>query len=110
MRWCAVASPTSDPFDRPAVERLAATLLAAMALLAVACVALALGADALPSGRAWSTRLLTWGRDAIVLAPLVSLGGVALRALRGQRRLGWFALAALAVTLLGMGVAMSHAA
>jgi hypothetical protein len=100
-----VASPTSDPFDRPAVERLAATLLAAMALLAVACVALGLAAHALARGDEWPTRFLAWGRDAIVLAPLVSLLGVALRAFAGQRRLGWFALAALAVTLVGMGLA-----
>jgi hypothetical protein len=100
-----VASPISDGFDRPAVERLAATLLAAMALLAVACVALGLAAHALARGGAWPTRLLAWGRDAIVLAPLVSLLGVALRAFARQRRLGWFALAALAVTLIGMGLA-----
>ncbi len=100
-----MASPTSESFDRPAVERLAAALLAGMALLAVGCVALGLGVQALAGRGEWPTRLLAWGRDAIVLAPLVSLGGVALRALRGQRRLGWFALAALVVTLAGMGLA-----
>lgn len=87
------------------MERLAATLLAAMALLAVGCVALGLVARALAPGGEWPTRLLAWGRDAIVLAPLVSLLGVALRAFARQRRLGWFALAALVVTLLGMGLA-----
>lgn len=103
-----MASPTSDAFDRPAVERLAAALLAGMALLAVLCVALGLGAQVLARGAmagAWATRFFAWGRDAIVLAPLVSLLGVALRAFRGQRRLAWFALAALVVTLVGMGLA-----
>jgi hypothetical protein len=100
-----VASPTSEAFDRPAVERLAATLLALMALLAVLCVALGLAAHALARAGGWPTRLLAWGRDAIVLAPLVSLLGVALRAFARQRRLGWFALGALVVTLVGMGLA-----
>ena len=52
-----MASPTSETFDRPAVERLAAALLAGMALLAVACVALGLVARAFAhdgaSGAAW---------------------------------------------------------
>jgi hypothetical protein len=87
------------------VERFAAALLAAMAVLAVACVALAVAAEALAWGGPWHARLLAWGRDAIVLAPLVALLGVALRAYGHQRRLAWFALAALGVTLAGMALA-----
>ena len=87
------------------MERFAAALLTAMAALAVACVAASPVLRALVPGNAWPGRLLAWGRDAIVLAPLVALSGVALRAFTQQRRLGWFALGALVVTLVGMGLA-----
>jgi hypothetical protein len=49
--------------------------------------------------------LFSLATNLVVLAPLVSLSGVALRAFPLQRRLGWFALGALLVTLLGMALA-----
>jgi hypothetical protein len=78
-----------------------------MAAVAVACVVVGLGLRWLGSGR-WSGAAEQWlslGPTLIVAAPLVSLSGVALRALRVQRRLGWFALGALLVTAVGMGLA-----
>jgi len=41
----------------------------------------------------------------VVLAPLVSLGGVTLGAMKSRRRLALVALATLVVTLVGMGLA-----
>jgi glucose-6-phosphate-specific signal transduction histidine kinase len=89
-----------------ALERLAGGLLALMVALTVTCVAAAVGLRWLGSGNpALGTRLLSLATGLVVLAPLVSLSGVALRALRVRRRLGWFAVGALLVTLLGMGLA-----
>jgi hypothetical protein len=99
-----VASPTSETTDLGAIERLAAMLLTVMALLALTSVAAGVGAMLLGRSR-FSPRLFGWGRDLVVLAPLVSLIGVALRAFRYQRRLGLLALGALLVTLVGLGLA-----
>jgi hypothetical protein len=50
-------------------------------------------------------RLLALATTLVVLAPLVSLIGVTLGAMRKRRRLALLALATLAVTLVGMGLA-----
>ncbi len=102
-----MASPSSERADLVTLERLAGGLLALMAGGALACVAAGLGLRWLGSGGSMEVgeRLLSLATGVVVVAPLVSLSGVALRALRGRRRVGLFALGALVVTLLGMGLA-----
>jgi hypothetical protein len=89
------------------LERRAGRLLGLLALAALGCVAVGAavsllgGADAQVPAR----RLLSWATTLVVLAPLVSLAGVALSAWPAQPRLGRFALGALLVTLIGIGLA-----
>jgi hypothetical protein len=102
-----VASTSSEPTGRPALERLAGRLLALMATGAASCAAVGLGLRWLGAGR-WSgaaERSLSLATAVMVAAPLVSLLGVALKASRRGDRLGIFAWGALLVTLLGMGLA-----
>ena len=78
-----------------------------MAGAAVASVGAGLAVLAVASATmsALGERLLGLATTLVVLAPLVSLVGVALGAVRGQRRLALLALATLVVTLVGMGLA-----
>lgn len=78
-----------------------------MAGVAVACVVVGLVLRWLGSAR-WGGAAEQWlslATTVIVVAPLVSLAGIALSASRGRGRLGVFAWGALLVTLLGMGLA-----
>jgi hypothetical protein len=78
-----------------------------MAGAAVACVGAGLIAHGAvsASASALGERLFGLATTLVVLAPLVSLVGTALGALRGQRRLALLAAATLAVTLVGMALA-----
>lgn len=78
-----------------------------MAGAAVASVGAGLAVLAVASATmsALGERLLGLATTLVVLAPLVSLVGVALGAARGQRRLALLALATLVVTLVGMALA-----
>jgi hypothetical protein len=59
-----------------------------------------------PVGVAWlGERFLALATTLIVLAPLVSLVGIALGAMRAQRRLALLAVATLVVTWVGMVLA-----
>lgn len=100
-------TPTPAPAPAGALERLAGGLLGLMAGVAVACVLVGLGLRWMGSAGSGGAaeRWLSLATTVIVVAPLVSLAGVALRASRGPRRLGVFAWGALLVTLLGMGLA-----
>lgn len=102
-----MASSRSEPAEAAALERLAGGLLALMAAGAVACVVVGLGLRWLgPTGwRGAAEQWLSLATTVIVVAPLVSLAGVALSGSRGRGRLGVFAWGALLVTLLGMGLA-----
>ncbi len=101
-----MAPASSEPgYDR--LERRAGTLLAVMAGAALVCVGAGLAvlwlAPEADSGL--GERLLALATGLVVLAPLVSLIGVTLGAMTRRRRLALLALATLAVTLVGMGLA-----
>lgn len=102
-----MVSSSSEPTRASGLERLAGTLLGLMAAAAVACVGVGLALRWLgPDGsHGAAERWLSLATIMIVVAPLVSLVGVALNASRGRSRLGAFAWGALLVTLLGMGLA-----
>lgn len=89
------------------MERRAGTLLGLMAGVALACVGagLAMLWLASPTATTLGERFLGWATSAVVLAPLVSLLGVMLGAMKGRPRLGRLALGTLVVTLVGMGLA-----
>lgn len=78
-----------------------------MAGAALACVAAGLAVFwlASASGAALAERLLALATSLVVLAPLVSLVGVTVGAMKSRRRLALLALATLGVTLVGMGLA-----
>ena len=101
-----MASPSSEPGPGP-LERRAGTLLGVMAGAALACVGVGLAVLGLASAAhaALGERLLALATSLVVLAPLVSLGGVTLGAMKSRRRLALVALATLVVTLVGMGLA-----
>ena len=101
-----MASANSEP-GLEAVERRAGTLLGLMAGAAVACVGAGLIVHGVvsTSDAAWPERLFGLATTLVVLAPLVSLVGTALGALRGHRRLALLAAATLGVTLVGMALA-----
>ncbi len=102
-----MASPSSERAELVTLERLAGGLLALMAGGALACVVAGLGLRWLGSESAVGAAngLLSLATGVVVVAPLVSLSGVALGALRRRRRVGLFAVGALVVTLIGMGLA-----
>ena len=102
-----MASPSSEPGAASPLERRAGTLLGLMAAAAVACVAAGLAGLwlASASGSRLAERLMALATSLVVLAPLVSLVGVTLGAMKSQRRLALLALATLVVTLVGMGLA-----
>jgi hypothetical protein len=89
------------------LERRAGRLLSLLALAAFGCVALGAVFRLLggPAAHVRAERLLSWATALVVLAPLVSLAGLALSAWPAQPRLGRFALGALLVTLIGIGLA-----
>jgi len=77
-----------------------------MAAGALLCVGLGLAALAWESSAAaLGEQLLALATGLVVLAPLVSLVGLTLGALKSHRRLALLGLATLVVTLVGMGLA-----
>ncbi|MBI2402527.1 MAG: hypothetical protein HYV20_07290 [Gemmatimonadetes bacterium] len=78
-----------------------------MAGAALACVGAGLAVLWLASAAqaTLGEHLLALATGLVVLAPLVSLVGVLLGAIKSRRRLALLALATLAVTLVGMGLA-----
>ena len=97
--------PTSERPEAGPLDRRAAQLLALMAGVALACVAAGLSLRWLGSAPESGERFLAFATTLVVLAPLVSLIGIALVAMRGQRRLALLAVATLVVTLVGMALA-----
>lgn len=79
-------------------------VLALMAAAALASVAVGLTVR-WAAGAALGERLLGLATGLVVFAPLVSLVGVALGAMKQRRRLALLALATLIVTLAGIGLA-----
>lgn len=100
-------SLNSEPEAARTVERRAGRLLSLLALAALGCVVAAAALSLLGGAgtQVPARRLLSWASTLVVLAPLVSLAGVALSAWPAQPRLGRFALGALLVTLVGIGLA-----
>lgn len=100
-------APASSESGGGPLERRAGTLLGVMAGAALACVGAGLALLALAGAPAsgFGERLLALATSLVVSAPLVSLIGVTLGAMKRQRRLAMLALATLVVTLVGMGLA-----
>ena len=80
-------------------------LLAAMAAAALVCVGTGVVALWVRGQAGLGERLLGLATGLVVVAPLVSLMGVMVGALKDRRRLALVALATLVVTLVGMGLA-----
>ncbi|MBI2535406.1 MAG: hypothetical protein HYW06_00180 [Gemmatimonadetes bacterium] len=102
-----MASPSSEPGGADPLGWRAGTLLGFMAGAALVCVGAGLAVLWLASAAqaTLGEHLLALATGLVVLAPLVSLVGVLLGAIKSRRRLALLALATLAVTLVGMGLA-----